>query len=177
MFEQIQEPTGKKAYRLFRRHHRGPPAARAPFLHLPGQTGHGAECLHRFGNDHACNQNPLGLEKEPMVLGDYCSDVVASCPLVYCRSMAAGMDSRCWIAANRSGRLPDHIGSCSTRREIHRQRLGVEPVKASGGVEAKPTSPWRANSWESSTTPSRTTGCSRTSPTSFWPPNGGQTNQ
>jgi len=41
---------------------------------------------------------------------------------------------------------------------------------AAGAVGARPTSLWPANSWKSSTTPSKTTGCSKTCPTSSWPP-------
>jgi len=42
------------------------PAVRLFLLpRLRGQRRQGAVCFHRFGNDHACNQNPLGLEEAP----------------------------------------------------------------------------------------------------------------
>jgi transposase len=43
-------------------------------------------------------------------------------------------------------------------------------ASSGGAVAAKPISRWHANFWESSITLLRTTGCSMTSPTLFWPP-------
>ena len=57
----------------------------------------------------------------------------------------------------------------SPNATAHSFRTSINASSAAA-AEARPTSPWRANSWESSTTPSRITGCSTTSPTSSWPP-------